>query len=142
MTTAFLHKLLIVVPAARQAALNGWWLANIDPVGGAQTFTAGLSTTSALPATHFWAAPSLTNAELKLVIQRLIALANAGGAGIVLPAGWDTMTRAQKIAWVESQWAAIKTATGIDGRFDPNDGAWSDYQAKAAGNGLRPVDIA
>ena len=57
--TRFVHRIVIVVPAARQAAANAL-ARQIDPVGGDKTFTVPLSPTGALPATHYWCATSAT----------------------------------------------------------------------------------
>lgn len=49
----FTRRVLIVIPAADKTAANQASLA-FDPIGGQNTFTAGLSATGELPATHFW----------------------------------------------------------------------------------------
>ena len=48
------QRVLIVIQAADKDAANVFAKAQIDPVGGDQTFSIGLSETGAEPETHFW----------------------------------------------------------------------------------------
>ena len=48
------QRVLIVIQAADKDAANAFAKAQIDPVGGEQTFSIGLSETGAEPVTHFW----------------------------------------------------------------------------------------
>src|SRR5437016_5165644 len=53
MPTLYTQRQIIVVTAAVAATLNAH-AKLVDTVGGEKTFTAGLSPTGTLPATHFW----------------------------------------------------------------------------------------
>ena len=120
MATAHLHRLWIIIPAARRTALNNWCRNNLDPTGG-DWFTAGLNALGTGVATHYWCSAAFTNAQLRLIIIQLLGLAS-----ITLPADWDTKTRAEKRAWLNSQKTAIQTATGIRLQHSLNDGAWDN----------------
>jgi len=95
MLTQYLYRLLILVPAVRQAALNTWWKANIDASG--DTFTVGLNASGidADAPTYYWACMSLTAAEFKKVMARLCNV-----AGITPPADWDAKNRDGKRDWL------------------------------------------
>lgn len=57
--TLYTRNIIIVIQASLQAAANTRAL-EVDPVGGGNTFTVGLSSTGNLPATHYWAAGVVT----------------------------------------------------------------------------------
>ena len=137
--TQFQHRLLIIVPVARQAAFNTWWAVNIDTVGaGDKTFTTSLNASGleADPPTHYWACMSLTSAELKKVVLRLLQL-----AGITPPADWDTFTRDEKRDWLRGQIPAIRTAIGVRLLVDDNDRQWDDYSAVLGRAGLKVIQL-
>jgi hypothetical protein len=133
MTTAFLHRLLVIVPAARCAALNAFIKGGINPSGG-DWFAANLSASGTAPATHAWASFAVTDAQGKILLGRL-----AQQAGLTQPASWDSFTRAQKRQWVLDQRAAVRTAIGVWLVPDNNDGAWSDPAAALAVLGLQLI---
>lgn len=133
--TIHLHRLLVIIPASSQASFNTWCINNLNE--GGLAFTVGLNATglAADPITHYWNCRAYTNAELKLIVNRLCVL-----SGLTLPANWDTRTRAQKKAIVASNLDTIKTQVGIaDIRFDDNDGVWSSYSAALAATGLKTI---
>lgn len=134
MATNHLHRLLCLVPAARQVAVNAWVAANIDPPPAGPWFTVALSATGAAPATHYWCCSALTAAELKRWMMRLCAL-----AGIGEPAGWDGWTRVQRKQWFLDQRAAIRTATGIRVMLADNDGVWDSPQEALQAAGLQVI---
>src|SRR5687768_8989865 len=95
MATLHLHRLVLVCPAARIAALNTWLRSNLDPTG-ADWLRLSLQPIAGGAASHGWFSTGLTNAELKKVIGRLCALASIAFP----PLGWDDMTRNQKKTWI------------------------------------------
>lgn len=131
--TNFLHRVLILCPAARQAAFNTWANANLDPAGGSW-FTVGLSATGNIPATFYACNAALTAPQLKLLMQRLCTLAS-----ITPPAGWDGLTRTQQKQWLIDQRSAIFNATGIRIRVADNDGTWDDPQGELTQDGLLAI---
>jgi hypothetical protein len=48
------QRVLIVIQAADKDAANAFAKAQIDPIGGDQTFCFGLAATGDEPATHYW----------------------------------------------------------------------------------------
>src|SRR5258705_219116 len=77
----FTQRLIIIVTAAAAAAANAK-AAEIDPEGGAQAFSVGLSVTGALPASHFWCSWQLTPGQEQGLRDRLAAAVAAGDARI------------------------------------------------------------
>lgn len=136
MATAYIHRVLWIIPASLQAQVNTWLHNNVDLTGG-DTFTVGLSATGALPATHYWSCGAYTIPELRKIAARLCVMAS-----LTLPAGWDTYTRQQKKQWFVSNVPTIRTRTGIKAIvLDDNDGAWSDYGAVLASAGLKTIQV-
>lgn len=134
MATAYLHRVFWIIPAASQGAFNTWVRNNLNPNGG-DTFTIGVSATGTTPATYYIACGAYTVPELKKIAARLCAMSN-----LTLPADWDTYTRAQKKAWLVSNWPTIRNKTGIKAIvLDDNDGTWSDYAATLASAGLKVI---
>jgi hypothetical protein len=133
--TQHTHRLLIVIPASRQTAMQNWWGNNIDASDTTgSTWTVGLSATGSAPATHYWACVALTPAQIKLIIQRLCNL-----SGITIPSGLASYTKAQIVQWITDNLVAIRIATGVRILRDDNDGIWSDYVLQAEVAGVRPV---
>lgn len=135
MPTQHIHRLLLVVPAARCAGLNAWVRANLDITGG-DWFTPSLSATGAAPTTHAWASFALTDSQGKKLLMRL-----AQQSGLTQPANWDTMTRAQKKSWLISNRATVKSGIGVYIEPGENDvaGGWPDPQAVLTACGLKVV---
>lgn len=138
MSTQWLNRLLIAIPAAQKDTFNLFWANNIDTDGaGDKTFTVGLNATGLATdaVTYYVANTALTNAQLRKIIVRLCGL-----AGVTVPADWDTYTRAQKRAWLAANWPTIRTKTGVRAMvLDDNDGAWSDYAASLTAASLKPI---
>jgi hypothetical protein len=120
MPTDRIHRFVLVVPQARVSAFNTWIKANIDP-GGGDWLIVPLSPGGQAPATHAWAGFSATDDQARKLIIRLCQMAN-----IAQPAGWDTMSRKQKIQWVASQSPNIFAAIGVWIEPADNEGDWPD----------------
>jgi hypothetical protein len=136
MTTTFAHRVTILIPAARQAAINTWWQANLDSLGGASTFTVGLSADGNAPATHYWMSGAFTDTELRAMIARLCTLASISAPAL---ATWNGWTRQQKLDWLSTNLPTILANTGIRVVRDDGDGAWSDPDAALAAHGVQRV---
>lgn len=130
MPTQHVHRLYVIIPAARCNAVNAWIKANLNPEGG-DWFTPCLSADGNAPHTHAHCDAALTDAELKLLLRRLVQIAS-----LDLPANWDTRTRAQKKAWFATQRDAVNTNVGIYIEFGDNDGSWPDAAAAMAAKGV------
>lgn len=133
MATQHLVRLLALVPAARQNAVNTYIRNNLDTTGG-NWLTVGLSASGNAPATHYAFNAALTLAEFKLIGRQLLQMAS-----LDLPGNFDTMTLAEKFTWFRSQLAAIRTATGIRLRVYNNDGVWDDPMDELAAAGLKVI---
>ena len=115
MATKYPHRLTLVVPTARKAALLTWMRSNLDPnatlnVGGNATGDEAQSPT------HWLWSGSLTNQEFKQLFGRLLIMAN-----LALPLDWDTMTRSAQRQWLGDQRQAILSATGVLVDYAAND---------------------
>jgi len=131
--TQHIHRLVLIVPAARCAGLNAWIVANLDATGS-DWFTPSLSATGSLPATHAWASFACTDQEADKLLLRL-----AQQSGVAKPAGWDTYTRAQKRAWLLSKKAAVRSAIGVLAHGFDNDGVWDAAEDRLTEMGLQVI---
>ena len=135
MTTRHLHRLHIICPLARVAAVNSWLKANLDPEGE-DWLTPNLSATGDPPYTHAECSAALTNAEIKLLLGEIARIASRS-----LPADWDTRTRAQKKAWLATARDTLNTGSGIYLNLSDNDGAWDDAAVARATKGVQPARV-
>ena len=133
--TQHIHRLILIVPAARCAALNSWIRTNLDPTG-ADWFTANLSASGNAPATHAWASFAHIDAEGKKLLMRL-----AQQSGLSQPADWDQKTRAQTKTWLLSNRTTVKNGIGVWIEPGENDaaGGWPDPQTVLTVNGLKVI---
>lgn len=131
--TQHVHRLLLLIPAARRAAVRNWWTANLDAADGGATWAVALSASGSLPATAYWCSAALTGPQLRLLILQLVQ-----SAGLAVPdtTGWG---RADYVTWVATNAAAVQAATGIRVRRSDNDGGWDAPEALLAAAGLRRV---
>lgn len=135
MATLFGNRLLVIVPAARCAALNAFIRAGIDPTGK-DWFTPTLSATGAAPATHAIACWACTDAIAWEFVSRV-----CDQAGIPVPDGFPGWTRQEKKDWLASRHAAILAAIGVYVVGADNDGDWPDPSSALAEMGLRTVSL-
>jgi hypothetical protein len=133
MATNFIHRIILVVPAARVAAFNTWVRNNLD-AAGADWLAASLSVLGSAPATHALCNAALVPADCLKVLRRLCTL-----AAVTPPADFDTYTRAQKKQWVVDSRAAIRAATGIRVFLADNDGAWDSVGDVLSAAGLQRI---
>lgn len=132
--TQHTHRLLMLIPASRQANVQSWWSQNIDPADGGTTWTVGLSPDGLAPATFYWISAALRPAEMREVLSKLCELAS-----ITVPPDLGSYSREQIVNWLQDNMPAVQAATGIRVRRDDNETAWSDPVAEAAAAGLLPV---
>lgn len=134
--TQYLHRLLLIIPAANQAAMNNFWAQQIDTDGaGHLTFTVGLSASGTGVPSHYWTSTALTPAQLRKVMVRLCNL-----AVISQPANWDTMTRQEHKQWFGQQKPTIRANIGVRVQLSDNDGAWDDPHVERVAEGVQPVE--
>jgi len=136
MATQHLYRLLFVIPAASRVSFNTWCKVNLNNNTGDDWFGGlGLSASGNLPATHYWASAGLTGAEAQAAVQRLCTV-----SGVAIAPTWGTMTKAQKIQWVQDNRAAILAGAGnLRVRAMANDGDWDDPIAELAAAGLQVI---
>jgi hypothetical protein len=135
MPTDYGHRVLIVIPVARRAAMITWWSANLDAGQGANAWNVGLNA-SGNPAdaiTHYWVSVALVPVDLGRLIARLCNL-----AGLPLP-DWQNLTRAEQLAWLTTNLPVIRIATGIAVVRDDNDGDWSRAEDLLGALGLQRI---
>lgn len=128
--------MLFVIPAASKAGFNTWCRANLNGGIGDDWFGGlGLSPSGNLPATHFWCSAALTGAEAQLAVQRLCTV-----SGVPIAPDWATKNKAQKIAWVQANRAAILAGAGnLRARAMDNEADWDDAMAELTAAGLKVI---
>jgi hypothetical protein len=139
MATAFQHRLILIVPTAKVAAVTSWFAANIGPSSVPAALGPGLSASGSAPATHAWMCGSYNDAECKAILAKLCQLAAVTPPTAPQWAGW---TQAQKISWLASVRAGILSGYGAYVTLCDNTGAWDDPTAALTAVGLRPASVA
>jgi hypothetical protein len=134
MPTNYLVRILLLAPSARQNAINTWVRNNLD-AAGANWLSVGLNATGSGAATFYWFNAALTVPNFRLIAAQLLQMSS-----IALPGNFDSMTLAEKFTWFRSQFAAIRTATGIRLRVYNNDGVWDNPQDELTASGLKAID--
>jgi hypothetical protein len=127
-------RVLALVPAARQAAVNTWVKNNLDPAG-ANWLNVGLNATGSGAPTHYIFNAALTVPQFKLLATQLLSMAS-----LTLPANWDTLTLTEKFTWFRAQFTAIRTATGVRLRVFNNDLVWDNPQDELTAAGLKMIE--
>lgn len=135
MATAHQYRILFVIPAASRVSFNTWIRNNLNPEGGDWFGGLGLSPSGNLPATHFWCSAAFTGQEAQVVVLRLCTM-----SGVPIDPNWDNMNKAQKIAWVQDNRAAIRAGTGnLRVRMMNNEADWDDSMAELTAAGLKVI---
>lgn len=84
MATAYHHRLLVVCPVARFAALMTWYANNIDPNDDGTNWPSLNAAGDDSPATHRWCSTALTDPQCKAVLARACAIGSAQDLSDVL----------------------------------------------------------
>lgn len=123
MATLFQHRLILVVPVAKVAAVVSWMQANVGATSVPADLGPGLNASglAADPVTHRWCSGAWQDNEAKAILAKLCQL-----AGVTPPtnAQWNVWNRAQKISWLSSVRAGLLSGYGIYVGLCPQDGAW------------------
>lgn len=135
MSSLFQHRIILVVPAAKAAAVVAWLQANVDPAHDAN-LGPGLSPGGNPPATHRWMCGSYVDSDCRQILQKLCQLASVTPPTL---ATWNGWTQAQKIAWLAGVRAGILSGYGAYVGLADNTHTWDDPQAVLAALGLQPV---
>ena len=134
--TLQIHRTIIVVPiGAKLTAVGTWLAANVDPTTDTTKWP-GLSATGAAPATYRWECCAWTDAQCKAILAKLCQLAS-----VTPPTNtqWDGWTQAQKISWLASVRATIKTNYGVYVTLASNTGTWDSPDGVLTALGLKRI---
>jgi hypothetical protein len=133
MATTYAHRVIILIPVARRAAMVTWWNANMDAGEGSNTWTVGLNASGnpANPITHYWVSAAMLPVELARLLNRLCTL-----AGLIAP-DWANLTRQELLDWLTINLPIIRTTTGIAVVRDDNDTDWSRAETLLENLGLQ-----
>jgi hypothetical protein len=138
MATAFQHRIVLIVPAAKVAAVVSWFQANIGPASVPADLGPALnaSGSAADPVTHRWSSGAWSDDDGRRILFRLCQL-----AGVATPtlAQWQGWTRAEKRAWLLSVRDAILAGYGVYVQLSPGDGNWDRAGDALAVLGLRVI---
>jgi hypothetical protein len=135
--TAHVWRLVIVVPVEQVASVVTWMTNNL----GANVVPPGLGPSlngsgQALdPETHRWCCLALTDAQGRLVLARLCAIA---GVATPTPAQWNGWVPSERRQWWNQVRAAVYANSGIAGALWANEGEWDvDCRVQLAAIGLQ-----
>jgi hypothetical protein len=135
MASNHIHRVLLIVPEARVAAVGAWWQANMDAADNLSTWPRLNATGSVGSAsTHRWCCTALTDLQCRTILFRLCDLAAVARPSI---GTWNAMTSAQKRTWLASVRAGVLAGYGIYVRLADNIGGWDDPEALLATAGLK-----
>lgn len=139
MSTLYEHRLILIIPADRAAAVATWMNGNL----GANTVPAdlgpALSADGGATTTHRWCSIALQDGDGRALLNRICTL-----AGVATPTltQWRNSTRAQKRTWLAGVRDTIRTNYGAWLALSDNAGAWDDPDAQLATLGLTRVEAA
>jgi hypothetical protein len=137
-TTIWVHRLIMVVPAAAWASVGSWFQANIDANDNLSTWprlnATGVPTD---PLTHCWSHASYTEGLARTLLVRVCNL-----AGVTPPTlgQWNDWNKPQKYAWLSATRAQFYAQTGL--WLDLADNDWDDPTAALDALGLKQLVVA
>jgi hypothetical protein len=135
MSTNHEHRILLIVPLNRVAAVVSWLVANVDPTCpanlGPGLCAAGDATKTV---THRWQSAAWSDPDARQLLGRLCQLASITPPTLQTWNGW---TGAQKRSWLASVRNAIRTNYGVYIQLSDGPGAWDDPTAALAALGLQ-----
>lgn len=138
MPTNFQHRLTLIVPTAKVAAVTSWFHANVGANSVPDDLGPGLNASglTADPVTHRWCSGAWLDSEAKAILAKLCQL-----AGVTPPTNtqWNGWTRAQKISWLSSVRAGLLSGYGIYVALSPQDGDWDATNTILDNMGLKVI---
>jgi hypothetical protein len=136
--TAFPHRILLVVPVAKVAAVVAWFQANVGANSVPADLGPGLNASglAADPVTFRWCCGAWVDADARAILAKLCQLAAVTPPTLATWTGWNG---AQKRSWLLSVQSAILSGYGAFVTLADNGGAWDDPQAALAALGLKVV---
>lgn len=139
MPTTFQHRIILIVPAAKVAAVVSWFQTNIGAASVPADLGPGLSATGTAPATFAWMCGAYTDPECRAILNRLCTLASVATPSL---ATWNGWSGAEKRSWLASVRAAILAGYGTYVMLADNAGQWDDPTAGLAAMGLQRIAAA
>lgn len=141
MATLFQHRIVLVVPAAKVAAVVAWFQQNIGATSVPADLGPGLNA-SGLPTdpiTHRWCSGAWNDGDCKAILAKLCQL-----AGVTPPtnAQWTGWNRAQKITWLKGVQAGLLSGYGVYVMLSPQDGTWDRAEDALTALGLKTIQTA
>ncbi len=130
------HRLILVVPEAKVAAIVAWFQANIGVNSVPANLGPGLSPSGAAPATYHWCCGSWTEPECREILKRFAQLA---GVTLLTNTQWTASTGAQKRTWLASVRNSIWLTYGVWIMMADNQSQWDDVTAVLAARGLKTI---
>lgn len=137
--TDYLHRILLIVPVAKVAAVVAWLQANVDPTCPAN-LGPGLNASglAADPVTYRWQCACWNDLQCRQILTKICQLATTTPPTINT---WNSWTGPQKRTWLLSVRAAILTGYGALVNLAANDGNWDDFKAILAAAGLKQIGL-
>jgi hypothetical protein len=136
-TSSYLHRLLLIVPVGKIAAVASWFQANLGTDSIPTNLGPGLSASGAAPATYAWLCGSYSDGECKAILTKLCQLAAVTPPTV---AQWNGWVQDQKISWLKSVQAGILSGYGAYVTLADNGAAWDNPAAALQTMGLRLLD--
>jgi hypothetical protein len=126
-TTDHVHRLNMIVPAAKVPAVVAWFQNQIGPDSLPPGLGPPLNATGnpADPVTHNWCCASYTDPECKAI---LVKMCQNAGLPVPTPAQWDNATQPQKLTWLLSVRDAVLAQFGAWINLAMNEGQWDSPQ--------------
>ena len=133
MSTSYLYRVWLIVPAARQAGLNQFIREEFDT---GDWLLVPLSASGNGPATHFACCFACTHDQTTIWAERLTT-----DGGVPLPPGFGSYTPDQRIQFMEGAYLTLKSLTGVIVRTCRNDVMpWTlDFDSILQTEGLKRV---
>jgi len=136
MPTLHVWRIILIIPAAKVAAVVTWFNNNIGPNAVSADLGPGLNASGLAgdPVTHRWCNGSWQDGDARLILRQLCIL-----AGVTPPtlAVWNGWTRQEKIDWLQSVQAGIWSGYGAWVTLADNEGNWHNAPVEANGRGLQ-----
>lgn len=137
MPTNFVLRIIIISPTgAKATGIAAWLNANI----GANTVPAnlgpGLSASGNSPVTHRWCNNAYSDTEAKAILSEL-----CDRAAIAKPTNnqWNGWTKQQKVQWLKTVQAAIRTNYDVWITLAGNENTWDEPDEQLAALGLKVI---
>lgn len=107
MASAYQHRLTIIIPVDKVAAMVVWFKANIGANSVPDDIGPALTSKNGKTITHRWCCGSFTDDQCKKILKKL---AEESGVTPLTDVEWNQKTKSQKMDWVDQNKNNIKNA--------------------------------